>query len=123
MKVNMNLTFKERRKMDRVKKITFCIFKFIFKSIYYACFTLGAMYFIAVICFLNGISDFNFEIFSNANPEELKLMLKIMIQAFILLGILLTILEYFFKHFSKEPCSVTVHKLKPTGKAKEIKKI
>ena len=84
---------------------------------------IGAMYFIAVICFLNGISDFNFEIFSNANPEELKLMLKIMIQAFILLGILLTILEYFFKHFSKEPCSVTVHKLKPTGKAKEIKKI
>lgn len=119
----INLTFKERGKMDRIKNIFLVILKIILRSIYYACFALGAMYFVAVICFLNGISDFNFEIFSNANPEELKLMLKIMIQAFILLGILLTILEYFFKDFSKKPCSVTVHKLKPRGKTKEIKKI
>lgn len=96
--------------MDRVKKITFCILKFIFKSIYYACFALGAIYFVAVICFLSGISDFNFDIFSNANPEELKLMLRVMIRAFCILGIIFAALEYGYKY------------LKPVGKAKEVKK-
>ena len=108
--------------MDRVKKIIFGILKFILKSIYYACFTLGAMYFVAVICFLCGISDFDFEIFTNANPEELKIMLRVMIWAFYILGITFTMLEYGYKYLS-EPCKISFHKLKPTGKAKEIKKI
>lgn len=107
--------------MDRVKKIIFGILKFIFKSTFYACFTLGAMYFIAVISFLNGISDFNFDIFSNANPEELKLMLRVMIRTFYILGITFTMLEYGYKYLS-EPCKISFHKLKPVGKAKEVKK-
>lgn len=106
--------------MDRVKNIFLVILKFILKSIYYACFALGAFYLIGVICFLNGISDFNFEIFSNANAEELKLMLRVMILAFYILGILFTALEYGYKYLSK-PCKISFHKLKPTGKAKEIK--
>ena len=106
--------------MKNIKKVILGILKFIFKSTYYACFALGAMYFVAVICFLNGISDFNFEIFSNANPEELKLMLKVMIRTFYILGIIFTTLEYSYKHLSK-PCKISFHKLKPTGKAKEVK--
>lgn len=106
--------------MDIVKKITFCTLKFILKSTFYACFALGAMYFVAVICFLSGISDFNFEIFLNANPEELKLILKVMIRAYYILGIIFTTLEYSYKHLSK-PCKISFHKLKPTGKAKEVK--
>lgn len=108
--------------MDRVKKIIFGILIFIFKSTFYACFGLGAMYFVAVIFFLNGISDFNFEIFSNATPEELKLMLRVMIRTFYILGIISAILECSYKYLSK-PCKISFHKLKPTGKAKEIKKI
>lgn len=107
--------------MNKVKNVFLGILKFIFKSTYYACFALGAMYFVAVICFLNGVSDFNFEIFSNANPEELKLVLKVMIRAFYILGIIFAILEYSYKYLSK-PCKISFHKLKPTKKAKEIKK-
>lgn len=70
--------------------------------------------------FLSGISDFDFEIFSNANPEELKLMLRVMIRAFYILGITFTMLEYGYKYLSK-PCKISFHKLKPTGKAKEVK--
>ena len=117
----INLTFKERGKMDRIKNIFLVILKIILRSIYYACFALGAMYFVAVICFLNGVSDFNFEIFSNANPEELKLMLKVMIRTFYILGIIFAILEYSYKYSSK-PCKISFHKLKPVGKAKEINK-
>lgn len=105
--------------MKNIKKVILGILKFIFKSTFYACFVLGAMYFAAVICFLNGVSDFNFEIFSNANPEELKLMLKVMIRTFYILGIIFAILEYSYKYSSK-PCKISFHKLKPVGKAKEI---
>lgn len=107
--------------MDKVKNIFFVILKFILRSISYACFALGAMYFAAVICFLNGISDFNLEIFSNANPEELKLMLRVMIRTFYILGIIFTTLEYSYKYLSK-PCKISFHKLKPMGKAIELKK-
>lgn len=54
--------------MNKVKNVFFGILKFVFKSTYYACFALGAFYFVGVICFLSGISDFDFEIFTNANP-------------------------------------------------------
>ena len=107
--------------MKNIKKIIFGILKFIFKSTFYACFALGAFYFVGVIFFLNGISDFDFEIFSNANPEELKLMLRVMIQAFYILGIIFTAFEYGYKYLSK-PCKISFHKLKPTGKVKEVKK-
>ena len=107
--------------MNKVKNVFLGILKFILKSIYYACFALGAFYFVGVVCFLSGISDFNFEIFSNANPEELKLMLKVMIRTFYILGIIFAILEYSYKYLSK-PCKISFHKLRPTGKAKEIKK-
>lgn len=106
--------------MKNIKKVILGILKFIFKSTYYACFALGAFYFVGVICFLNGISDFNFEIFSNANAEELKLMLRVMIRAFYILGIIFAILEYSYKYLRK-PCKISFHKLKPTGKAKEVK--
>ena len=108
--------------MDRVKKITFCILKFILKSTYYACFALGAMYFVAVICFLNGISDFNFEIFLNANPEELKLILKVMIRAYYILGIIFTALEYGYKYHSSKSCEISYHKSEPLSNANEVKK-
>lgn len=107
--------------MDRVKNIFLVILKFILKSTYYACFALGAFYLVGVIFFLNGISGLDFEIFSNANPEELQLMLKVMIRAFYILGIIFTALEYGYKYLSK-PCTISFHKLKPVGKAKEVKK-
>ena len=106
--------------MDRVKKIIFGILKFIFKSTFYACFTLGAMYFVAVIsCFLDYL-DFNFSFFQNASYEELKLMLKLILRSFITIGTSFAILEYSYKYLIK-PCKISFHKLKPTGKAKEIK--
>ena len=108
--------------MKNIKKVILGILKFIFKSTYYACFALGAFYFVGVIFFLNGISGLDFEIFSNANSEELKLMLRVMIRAFYILGITFTMLEYGYKYLSK-PCKISYHKLKPIGKAKEIKKI
>lgn len=108
--------------MDRVKKIIFGILKFISRSISYTCFALGAFYLVAVIsCFL-GYLDFNFSFFKNASYEELKLMLKLILRNFITIGTLFAILEYFFKYFLRESCSITEHKLKPMGKAKEIKK-
>lgn len=106
--------------MNKVKNVFLGILKFILKSIYYACFALGAFYLIGVIFFLNGISGFDFETFSNANPEELKLMLRVMIRAFYILGIIFTALEYGYKYLS-EPYKISFHKIKPTGKAKEIK--
>ena len=108
--------------MDRVKKIILGILKFISRSISYTCFALGAFYIVAVIsCFL-GYLDFNFSFFQNASSEELKLMLKLILRNFITIGTLFAILECFFKYFLRESCSITVHKLKPTGKAKEIRK-
>lgn len=106
--------------MKNIKKVILSILKFVFKSTYYACFALGAFYFVGVICFLSGISDFDFEIFTNVNPEELKLMLRVIIRTFYILGIIFTALEYGYKYLSK-PCTMSFHKLKPVGKAKEIK--
>ena len=106
--------------MNKVKNVFLGILKFILKSIYYACFALGAFYFVGAICFLSGISGLDFEIFSNANPEELKLMLRVMIRAFYILGIIFTAFEYGYKYLRK-PCKISFHKLKPTGKAKEVK--
>lgn len=108
--------------MENIKKIIFGILKFIFKSTYYACFVLGATCFVAFICFLNGVLSFDFEIFSNSNPEELRLLLKQMIRAFYMLGMLFTTLKYGYKDFLSEPCEISIHKLEPLGKAKEVKK-
>ena len=108
--------------MNKVKNIFLGILKFISRSISYTCFGLGAFYLVAVIsCFL-GYLDFNFSFFKNASYEELELMLKLILRNFTILGTLFAILEYIFKHFSRESRSITVHKLKPTGEAKEIKK-
>ena len=107
--------------MKNIKKIILGVLKFIFKSIFYACFTLGAMYFVDAICFLSGISYFGFAPIKITNPEELKIMLRVIILTFYLLGIINTILEYIYKYFSK-PCKISFHKLKPIGKAKEVKK-
>ena len=107
--------------MKNITKIIFGILKFIFKSIFYTCFALGAFYLIAVIsCFL-GYLDFNFSFFKNASSEELKLMLKLILRNFITIGTSFAILEYFFKYFLRESCSITEHKLKLTRKAKEVK--
>ncbi len=108
--------------MNKVKNVFLGILKFIFKSTYYASFALGAFYFVGAIFFLNGISGLDFEIFTNANPEELKIMLRVMIRAFYILGITFTMLEYGYKYLSK-PCKISFHKLKPVGKAKEIERI
>lgn len=109
--------------MKNITKIIFGILKFISRSISYTCFALGAFYLIAVIsCFL-GYLDFNFSFFKNASSEELKLMLKLILRNFITIGTSFAILEYFFKYFLRESCSITEHKLKPTGKAKEMERI
>lgn len=108
--------------MNKVKNVFLGILKFILKSIYYACFALGAFYFVGAICFLSGISDFDFEIFTNSNPEELKIMLRVMIRAFYILGITFTMLEYSYKYFSSESYEISYHKLKPLMKAKEIRR-
>ena len=97
--------------MKNITKIILGILKFISRSISYTCFALGAFYLVGVIFFLNGISGFDFEIFSNANPEELKLMLRVMIQSFYILGIIFTAFEYGYKYLSK-PCKISFHKEK-----------
>lgn len=97
--------------MDRVKKIIFGILKIFFKSTFYACFALGAFYFVAVIsCFL-GYLDFNFSFFKNASYEELKLMLKLILRNFITIGTSFAILEYSYKYLIK-PCKISFHKEK-----------
>ena len=107
--------------MKNIKKIIFGILKFISRSISYTCFALGAFYLVAVIsCFLDYL-DFNFSFFQNASYEELKLMLKLILRNFITIGISFAILEYSYKYLIK-PCKISFHKLKPIGKAKEIKK-
>lgn len=108
--------------MSKVKNIFLGILKFILRSLRYACFIYGVFYFLAVISFLNDNLDFDFSVLKITTIEELKLMLKVMIRAFIHLGIIFTTLEYGYKYFGRESSSITVHKLKPTIKAKEIKK-
>lgn len=108
--------------MKNIKKVIFGILKFISRSISYTCFALGAFYIVAVIsCFL-GYLDFNFSFFQNASSAELKLMLKLILRNFITIGISFAILEYSFKYLLRQRCSITEHKLKSTGKAKEVKK-
>ena len=106
--------------MNKVKNIFFSIVEFILRSLRYACFIYGVFYFLAVILFLNDNLDFDFSVLKNTTIEELKLMLKVMIKAFIFLGIIFTTLEYGYKYLSKS-CKISFHKLKPIGKAKEIK--
>ena len=107
--------------MNKVKNVFLGILKFISRSISYTCFALGAFYIVAVISGFLGYLDFNFSFFQNASSEELKLMLKLILRNFITIGISFAILEYSYKYLIK-PCKISFHKLKPTGKANEVKK-